>query len=149
MSTFMYRFLYADPMPSALQVYSDRPGAVGLAASGVNGEEGSRKGVWINADPIPGCVVCNIGESECFLAETELRNFMVSFSTVWEVWTNSLYRSTLYQVIHRGSNYRYLILINCGLSDDILNALFTASRKWDYSQCTCGVLILCQHPVLF
>ena len=60
----MYRFLYADPTPSALQVYSDRPGAVELAASELNGEEGSRNGVWINADPIPGCVVCNIGESE-------------------------------------------------------------------------------------
>ena len=40
----------------------------------VNGEEkdgaavlddaDGEKGVWINADPLPGCVVCNIGESE-------------------------------------------------------------------------------------
>lgn len=124
---------------------------MGLAASEVNGEEGSGKGVWINADPIPGCVVCNIGESECFLAETELRNLSVSFSTVWEIWTNGLYRSTLHQVVHRGSNYRYVffVLFNCGFSDDILDALFTVSRKLDHSQGTCGVLILCQHPVLF
>lgn len=57
------RFLHADPTPSALQVFSSRPGAVGLAATGIVTEEGSEKGVWINADPIPGCVVCNIGES--------------------------------------------------------------------------------------
>lgn len=24
------------------------------------------QGVWINADPIPGCIVCNIGESKIF-----------------------------------------------------------------------------------
>jgi hypothetical protein len=47
-----HRFLYADPTPSALQVFLRSPG--------------SAKGVWINADPIPGCVVCNIGESKCF-----------------------------------------------------------------------------------
>lgn len=29
-------------------------------------EEGTERGVWINADPLPGCVVCNIGESELF-----------------------------------------------------------------------------------
>ena len=29
------------------------------------------KGVWINADPLPGCVVCNIGESE-FRSHSEL-----------------------------------------------------------------------------
>ena len=26
-------------------------------------EEGTERGVWITADPKPGCVVCNIGES--------------------------------------------------------------------------------------
>ena len=31
-------------------------------------EEGTERGVWINADPLPGCVVCNIGESEFFWA---------------------------------------------------------------------------------
>jgi isopenicillin N synthase-like dioxygenase len=28
------------------------------------GENVVENGVWINADPIPGCVVCNIGESK-------------------------------------------------------------------------------------
>jgi len=48
------------------------------------------KGIWINADPIEGCVVCNIGE-------------------MWEIWTKGLYKSTLHRVIHRGSNYRISI----------------------------------------
>jgi len=48
------------------------------------------KGVWINADPIEGCVVCNIGE-------------------MWEIWTKGLYKSTLHRVIHRGTNYRVSI----------------------------------------
>ncbi|KAF8073601.1 hypothetical protein FPV67DRAFT_1620840 [Lyophyllum atratum] len=80
-------FLYADPTPSALQVFSSRPGAVALADPHSVVKVGSETGVWINADPIPGCVVCNIGE-------------------MWEIWTNGLYRSTLHQVVHRGSNYR-------------------------------------------
>ena len=27
-------------------------------------------------------------------------------STVWEIWTKGLYKSTLHRVVHRGSNYR-------------------------------------------
>ncbi|KNZ81268.1 putative iron/ascorbate oxidoreductase [Termitomyces sp. J132] len=83
-------FLYADPTPSALQVFSSRPRAMALADPSLAVQLGSEKGVWINADPIPGCVVCNIGE-------------------MWEVWTNGLYRSTLHQVVHRSSNYRVSI----------------------------------------
>jgi hypothetical protein len=33
-------------------------------ACGLPAEEGEAEGVWINADPIPGCIVCNIGASE-------------------------------------------------------------------------------------
>ncbi|KAJ7288346.1 hypothetical protein C8J57DRAFT_1279916 [Mycena rebaudengoi] len=69
-------FCYADPTPSALQVFLRTPGVSPL-----------RKGVWINADPIPGTVVCNIGE-------------------MWEIWSNGLYKSTLHRVVHRSSNYR-------------------------------------------
>ncbi|KAG6816809.1 hypothetical protein H0H87_002778 [Tephrocybe sp. NHM501043] len=83
-------FLYADPTPSALQVFSSRPKALALAGPDMAVQVGSEKGVWINADPIPGCVVCNIGE-------------------MWEIWTNGLYRSTLHQVVHRSSNYRVSI----------------------------------------
>lgn len=48
---------------------------------------GDKEGVWINADPLPGAVVCNIGE-------------------MWETWTAGLYKSTLHRVIHRSSTYR-------------------------------------------
>ncbi|KAG8804511.1 hypothetical protein FRC16_007920 [Serendipita sp. 398] len=48
---------------------------------------GDTEGVWINADPLPGAIVCNIGE-------------------MWETWTAGLYKSTLHRVIHRSSNYR-------------------------------------------
>ncbi|KAG6910675.1 hypothetical protein DXG01_008719 [Tephrocybe rancida] len=85
-----HKFLYADPTPSALQVFSSRAGAIALADPSMVAEVGSEKGVWINADPIPGCVVCNIGE-------------------MWEIWSNGLYRSTLHQVVHRSSNYRVSI----------------------------------------
>ncbi|QRV77469.1 hypothetical protein RhiJN_05484 [Ceratobasidium sp. AG-Ba] len=71
-------FLFADPTPKALQVFKH--------ASKANVDEAG-PGEWINADPIPGCVVCNIGE-------------------MWEVWTNGLYKSTIHRVIHRGTNYR-------------------------------------------
>ncbi|KAJ7212124.1 Clavaminate synthase-like protein [Mycena pura] len=81
-------FLYADPIPSALQVFLRQTGSIAAAdATGLPVERGAEEGVWINADPIPGCVVCNIGE-------------------MWEVWTNGLYKSTLHRVIHRSSSYR-------------------------------------------
>lgn len=34
------------------------------AADELRPEDDGADGFWINADPIPGCVVCNIGESE-------------------------------------------------------------------------------------
>lgn len=81
-------FLYADPTPNALQVFLDRKSATETVdTSGLLAERGTENGIWINADPIPGCVVCNIG-------------------AMWEIWSNGLYRSTLHRVIHRGSNYR-------------------------------------------
>ncbi|KAF8517425.1 hypothetical protein BU17DRAFT_49951 [Hysterangium stoloniferum] len=79
-------FLYADPTPSALQVYLHKKPPTPLTGA-VPGPPDVIGGTWIDADPIPGCVVCNIGE-------------------MWELWTAGLYRSTLHRVIHRGSNYR-------------------------------------------
>lgn len=69
-------------------------------------DETGMKGVWISADPIPGCIVCNIGESKrSFLLFAD--EYIHIFSLlVWEIWTNGLYKSTLHRVIHRGSNYR-------------------------------------------
>ncbi|KAI0712195.1 Clavaminate synthase-like protein [Earliella scabrosa] len=81
-------FLYADPTPGALQVFLNQPGLVVETDSSLPAEHGIEEaGCWINADPIPGCVVCNIGE-------------------MWEIWSNGLYKSTLHRVVHRGSNYR-------------------------------------------
>ncbi|KAI6122501.1 hypothetical protein EDD16DRAFT_1691831 [Pisolithus croceorrhizus] len=74
-----HNLLYADPTRSALQVF--------LHNSGTPCHRDGKEGVWINADPIPGCIVCNIG-------------------SMWEVWSNGLYKSTLHRVIHKGSNYR-------------------------------------------
>ncbi|KAK7048355.1 Oxoglutarate 3-dioxygenase [Favolaschia claudopus] len=56
-------FLYADPTPSALQVFLRQNGSIPVPdTSGLPAEQGAQQGIWINADPIPGCVVCNIGE---------------------------------------------------------------------------------------
>ncbi|OBZ71720.1 hypothetical protein A0H81_08331 [Grifola frondosa] len=86
-------FLYADSTPGALQVFLPQPGLVvqnPQSLSNIPKEEGVEEGMWINADPLPGCVVCNIGE-------------------MWEIWSNGLYKSTLHRVIHNGSNYRVSI----------------------------------------
>ncbi|KAH7102542.1 Clavaminate synthase-like protein [Auriculariales sp. MPI-PUGE-AT-0066] len=90
-------FLHADSTPNALQVFIPKTSPAYHAASAavtpsVTGsslphEEGSEDGVWLNADPQPGSIVCNIGE-------------------MWEIWSRGLYRSTLHRVIHRGANYR-------------------------------------------
>ncbi|EIN12600.1 Clavaminate synthase-like protein [Punctularia strigosozonata HHB-11173 SS5] len=86
-------FLYQDDTKSALQVWLENSEVVETDAEGnISGlpSEELAEGVWIDADPIPGCVVCNIGE-------------------MWEVWTNGLYKSTLHRVVHRGANYRVSI----------------------------------------
>lgn len=84
-------FLYADPTPGALEVFLERPGHLVQTAPDIPPSENvEQSGVWIKADPIPGCVVCNIGE-------------------MWEIWTNGLYKSTLHRVIHRSSTYRVSI----------------------------------------
>jgi len=81
------RFLYSDSTRGALQVLSRHSGVVDSTNHSLPGGD---NGVWINADPIQGCVVVNIGE-------------------MWEIWTNGLYRSTLHQVIHKESRYRISI----------------------------------------
>lgn len=59
----MDRFLWADPTTSALQVFERVAGRADADRLDLSPEQ-ARSGVWIDADPIPGCVVCNIGESE-------------------------------------------------------------------------------------
>jgi isopenicillin N synthase-like dioxygenase len=58
-------FLWADDTRGALQVFMpqqflavENPGPLAVR------EEGVEEGIWITADPIPGCIVCNIGESK-------------------------------------------------------------------------------------
>ncbi|KAF2130215.1 Clavaminate synthase-like protein [Dothidotthia symphoricarpi CBS 119687] len=60
--------LLTDPTPGALQVQL-------------------RDGTWLNADPIRGAFVVNIGD-------------------MIERWTNGLWKSTLHRVVHRGDRYR-------------------------------------------
>ncbi|KAJ9104390.1 hypothetical protein QFC20_004526 [Naganishia adeliensis] len=73
--------LHADDTPKALQVF--------LRPTPVPGQPlvDNEQGVWIDADPIPGCFVVNVGE-------------------MWEIWTNGLYKSTLHRVVHRSPTYR-------------------------------------------
>ncbi|KZT56371.1 Clavaminate synthase-like protein [Calocera cornea HHB12733] len=100
-------FLWADKTEGALQVFvpeaasaSSAPVAVGTASTDVQAGnmdlgpsvENGVRGTWISADPVEGCVVCNIGE-------------------MWEVWTRGLYKSTLHRVLHRTDNYRRVLLL--------------------------------------
>ncbi len=79
------------------------------AASGdSDGKEikSAEQGVWINADPIPGCIVCNIGESEfMFGFKLDLPPFTMH-AKCGRYGPTGLYKSTLHRVMHRGSNYR-------------------------------------------
>ncbi|MBW0549343.1 hypothetical protein O181_089058, partial [Austropuccinia psidii MF-1] len=69
-----YTFLHTDSTKGALQVF-------------VPGNHVGEPGRWIEANPLEGAFVVNIGE-------------------MWEIWTNGLYKATLHRVIHKGSNYR-------------------------------------------
>jgi isopenicillin N synthase-like dioxygenase len=97
-------FLHADPTRSALQVFLRQSGTTVSDLDGLPAEHGTEEGIWINADPVPNCVVCNIGES-MFLSFRAYSLANVNHS-VWEIWTNGLYKSTLHRVVHRGSSYR-------------------------------------------
>ncbi|KAF8908967.1 hypothetical protein CPB84DRAFT_1813218 [Gymnopilus junonius] len=98
-----HNFLYADPTPSALQVFLRRPGVFEADNSGLPLEQGQQEGIWINADPIPGCVVCNIGESEQFFAMLFQSSDLPQCGRSGQM---GFTRSTLHRVVHRGSNYR-------------------------------------------
>ena len=57
-------FLWADPTRNALQVFLQRNFSAVENLSTVTFQDGVEEGVWVNVDPIPGCIVCNIGESQ-------------------------------------------------------------------------------------
>ena len=56
-------FLWADDTRGALQVFLPQQFLAVENPGGVIRQEGLEEGIWITADPIPGCIVCNIGES--------------------------------------------------------------------------------------
>ena len=61
------RFLYTDPTLGALEVFLQKPGHLVQTLPDVVPQETVEQGMWIKADPIPGCVVCNVGESTRYL----------------------------------------------------------------------------------
>lgn len=62
---FRGSFLWADPTRNALQVFLQRQFPAVDNPSTVTLQDGVEEGIWVNVDPIPGCIVCNIGESQC------------------------------------------------------------------------------------
>ncbi|GAA5967201.1 hypothetical protein JCM11641_000476 [Rhodosporidiobolus odoratus] len=77
-----FTLLHADSTQGALQVF--------LRGSSGSTVEGGERGVWINADPVEGTFVVNVGE-------------MV------EVYSAGLYKATLHRVIHKAPSYRVSI----------------------------------------
>lgn len=57
-------FLWADPTRGALQVFLQQQSLAVEDPGAIANQEGIDEGVWTTVDPIPGCVVCNIGESQ-------------------------------------------------------------------------------------
>ncbi|KAI9665998.1 MAG: hypothetical protein M1821_003933 [Bathelium mastoideum] len=47
----------------------------------------AKDGTWVNADPMPGAFIVNIGD-------------------MMETWTNGLWKSTAHRVVHRGDSFR-------------------------------------------
>ena len=60
----MGSFLWADPTRNALQVFLQRQFPAAENPSTVTLQGGVEEGTWVNVDPIPGAIVCNIGESQ-------------------------------------------------------------------------------------
>lgn len=84
-----WTLLHADDTKGALQVFR-------LSKTGASTAEGHR-GDWIAADPVPNALVVNIG-------------------SMWETWTNGLYRATLHRVEHKGKNFRVSFVTPSSLS---------------------------------
>ncbi|KAH8922772.1 Clavaminate synthase-like protein [Atractiella rhizophila] len=82
-----YTLLFSDRTKGALQVLA--PSSSSAPPTSPSGKEGGTEEgqEWIDADPLPNCLVVNIGE-------------------MWEIWTAGLYKSTTHRVVHRGDNYR-------------------------------------------
>lgn len=57
-------FLWTDPTRGALQVFLPHQFLAVENPGAILRQEGIEEGTWIVVDPIPGCMVCNIGESQ-------------------------------------------------------------------------------------
>jgi len=57
-------FLWTDPTRGALQVFLPHQFLAVENPGAIIRQEGIEEGTWIAVDPIPGCMVCNIGESQ-------------------------------------------------------------------------------------
>jgi isopenicillin N synthase-like dioxygenase len=90
-------------------MFLQQPGLVVKTPASCGGSTGEavEQGTWVNADPVKGCLLCNIGESMWFGDIVGVWNHRLMV-VVWEIWSNGLYKSALHQVIHRGDNYRYV-----------------------------------------
>jgi len=78
-----FTLLHADSTPGALQVFLASP-------SGPDSTSTGERGTWIDANPVTGAFVVNVGE-------------MV------EVYTAGLYKATLHRVVHKSETYRVSI----------------------------------------
>ncbi|KAI0699114.1 Clavaminate synthase-like protein [Cytidiella melzeri] len=121
--------LYADPTHGALEVFLQDTGHVLQVLPDVTPAEAVEDGVWIKADPIPGCIVCNVGE-------------------MWEIWSNGLYKSTLHRVVHRGSNYRIPFFFEPNF-DALVKPLAAAARIQEGDPKVEGQIQKTYQPVVY
>ena len=70
--------LWADDTRGALQVFVPQQFLAVENPGAVIRQEGIEEGIWITADPIPGCIVCNIGESQWTTIHPESRHLIAT-----------------------------------------------------------------------
>jgi hypothetical protein len=75
-------FLWADRTRGALQVFLQQQFPAVENSGAVVGQEGIKEGVWITVDPIPGCIVCNVGESQWVIVHAELQRLIAMCDSV-------------------------------------------------------------------
>jgi hypothetical protein len=71
-------FLWADDTRGALQVFLPQQFLAVENPGAAVRQEGIEEGIWITADPIPGCIVCNIGESTWVMLHVEIRRLITT-----------------------------------------------------------------------
>lgn len=101
-------FLHTDSTPDALQVLS-------------------RSGEWINANPIPGCVVVNIG-------------------AMWDKWTGGMYPATLHRVIHKNPTYRVSLPFFFEPNFDSVITLLDAAKRTAAAE---GIVLAPEEDVVY